>query len=905
MQFFLKIRLKAMPTPKADKSKAARQPASYSKNPKITDEKDLFFIGAVLDEVIAEWSDSEREYDLDDLADFKVQLQNKSNEYKVETNDLGEFFLAKREENEPKTTIEANFIGLSNNPNSKVGVNYKFEGASATASSGQIAEAMETATGEEYHPNKYSIGSLCGNFNFDKNEEEEKLLEALQQNKSKQTATRTKQKSQKNQEDIHIDDPDDMELPEETTTTKAVTNSNRKKLLEEIKESRATQKSTNSEKNVSQPTQPPTVDIKDDDEDKVFNRDNTTPIESEVDELDDLDDDQVYNNLEDTETFQDEAFDDFLNEIASPEENIPSPQKPAPVLETTNSNLEADTNDESEDTEKNRPEKPKRNKAGEVAANRELGTIGQQLTSTGPGLNGFNELGLATQGVQLLAAIADRGTDFINNLLEQAKKKGQADKVDEIIKLAQSTNSRIHEGEERLSVVQNTEAHIEQKGVSELAQSTNSRIDKSEKRLEVIHATSQAAGSQPASSQPTTSQAAGTKTVESEATSPQAPGSQTEAHEKGVPETEVKSENRRERSQATEQPDTPESVSKQPDSNKSQPNQDTSSTVPTADISAKVDRLAKNVGLNEPVGDKLEIDEKASVDEQLKQIKQYLINLNKKLDKVEQRLDAMEEKLGISKAEDNLQEANPMSADPMADYLDEKTKKTVKTTTAADISDSLINYAEAAKEYASSKGQNPGNLVTLPVGNNELVADFRKPQTSIEVTSNSGEQLFAASSPDGKTSKVSVCKLDKEDKDLIADLPQSKEEFGQLISAQSVAKSVLDFSNAAGVDKFKVTVPDTGEQYGFKVEEEKNTGKIVITGTDTQNGSEPAFIATIKGKDSPSIEKNEIPESATSAMSIKLSQRANQKTHQEPEEEPRQSAPVKANKTRETAQAEL
>ena len=181
-----------MPKPK---NSTIKKVAPAKRTPKITDKEELYFIGAVLDEVIEDWQNNSQE-ELEDLNDFNSQLQEKSSLYIVDEDEDGNLSLREREADEPAMTFKINFIPLDGNKYNQVGVNYSFVGEERTASSTAIATAMRSLSGEneeERPDNSYSINSLCDYLGFDKEAEEEKLVEQINE-KSKSARNKTRSK---------------------------------------------------------------------------------------------------------------------------------------------------------------------------------------------------------------------------------------------------------------------------------------------------------------------------------------------------------------------------------------------------------------------------------------------------------------------------------------------------------------------------------------------------------------------------------------------------------------------------------------------------------------------------------------------------------------------------------------
>ena len=796
-----------MPKPKQSQPRQPN-PGAKAKSAKITDEKALYFIGAVLDEVIAEWSDNDNFEELEDLNDFKDQLKEKSKLYVVAEDD-DNLSLRQREKGEPATIVEANFIELTNNQWSKVGVNYKIEGTSATASSADIAPVMQKCTDDEYADNQYSMGKLCAAFNFDKNEEEEKILTQLHKMESKNPTAPAKGKTKEKKLDKDnnglndLDDLNEVISPEQEKPSSP----SKTTIAERIEAARASQPTTGTgieddeDEDFNEPSTPskttiaerikaarasqPTTGIEDD-EDEALDEPSTssrptieeqikaartskTTTSIEIDENEDFnepstpsskvetsrtrqptttgieidEDDTDFETLDDFDF--DSNFSNIIEDIDDVEVHVSEKQQPESTLPSVDSNLDRDTEKKYEGANPARPKSPDKNTLSEIGGNREIQSMSQGLTSAGPGLNGFNEIGLASQAALLTIAVAGKAVDCIAYLKEKLAEHNQNKQLKEIIKLAETTQARIEKTSERISTVQEVEAS------SPTAQTPPAPVEAPSTAAEPPSERSQASSPAQTASAP----------VEAPSTAAEPPSERSQSSSP----VEATSERSQGQAQAPEQPHT-KPIQK--------PN-------PTTEVETAGDALAENLGLTASA--KLEIDEKASIDEQLKQIKQYLTGLNQKLDKLEERLDIIEEKLGISKVE-------------------KKGVSAPATNENNELNGKLINYAKAAKECAEGAGQKPGNLICLPVGDNKLTVDFQAAQTSTRLTSKDNKDLFAASASEGKNPNIAMSNLTEQEKNMIVKLPQDKDEFKQLISAQAMAKTVVECSSATGKNPF-------------------------------------------------------------------------------------------------------
>lgn len=226
-------------------------------------------------------------------------------------------------------------------------------------------------------------------------------------------------------------------------------------------------------------------------------------------------------------------------------------------------------------------------------------------------------------------------------------------------------------------------------------------------------------------------------------------------------------------------------------------------------IGEKIDNLGQKIDSEYKQSPPLQINKDANISEQLDQIKKYLGNLSKRLDRLETIVDELEQKIAVNASFEETNSKTPVSqknkpqiTTPNPAPIEEEPEDLLtKIVTQTKVQQQREAVADCLVNYAFATGQSPqlgimfddGGILYVTAENNKV---------NVAINGSDGNEIFSGTK-EGDRWKFAQDKLTPEEREAIFKLPQSEQEYDTLATAQAL------------VDKFQNTFPKrfSGEKY--------------------------------------------------------------------------------------------
>lgn len=213
-------------------------------------------------------------------------------------------------------------------------------------------------------------------------------------------------------------------------------------------------------------------------------------------------------------------------------------------------------------------------------------------------------------------------------------------------------------------------------------------------------------------------------------------------------------------------------------------------------IGERIDNLGQKLDPEYKQSSPLQIDKEANISEQLDQIKKYLGNLSKRLDRLETIVDELEQKITVNPSleQTNSKTSVPQITTPNSTPIeDEPEDLLTKIVTQTKVQQQREAVADCLVNYAFATGQSPQSGIPFDDGG-ILYVTAEKNKVNLAINDSDGNEIFSGTK-EGDRWKFVQDKLTPEEREAIFKLPQSEAEYDKLATAQAL------------VDKFQNTFP--------------------------------------------------------------------------------------------------
>jgi hypothetical protein len=324
----------------------------------------------------------------------------------------------------------------------------------------------------------------------------------------------------------------------------------------------------------------------------------------------------------------------------------------------------------------------------------------------------------------------------------------------------------------------------------------------------------------------------------------------------------------------------------------------------TMKIGSKVDKLGSQLDPNYQ-SQPFELDNNASISEQLQQIEDYLQVISQRLDRLEIAVSRLEKQITAqpsnsvieSAAEETVQPKSPNQ--PEVDVIGNLTKRQTQQQQIA-CADALVNFAKVASGLFD---QSPEDGIAIS-NNKTLVVNQQGKQAgtstnvAVALENSQGETLFAGTRTQGKWT-ISEDNLTVDEKTGICKLPQSKEEYALKATTQALIQKFQTQlpQKFNGDDEPTFTWAENGKaKYDFEIVKLAN-GTQLLQGFNPKRDNEQVLDAVLTPDQPPEIRYCSIPLREMEALlDSQQSTRSNQAGKNNTKQR-QQQAQTKANKS--------